>query len=113
VTNPANVPAPEARIHLMWDRQPATHPQMNWLAILSSNEGVELADLYGEGYRSMGHLSKYAAHWGIEILESRQAARAYEQAEQQRQEDAEQLHKSLMAHLLRMKNPNGEWSRNA
>jgi hypothetical protein len=113
VTNPANVPAPEARIHLMWDRQPATHPQMNWLAILASNEGVELADLYGEGYRSMGHLSKYAAHWGIEILESRQAARAYDDARREHEEHMEQLGKSYIAHLLRMKNPGGEWSRNA
>lgn len=113
MSDPANVPEPSVLRHRYWTKEPATHAQMEWLAVLANAEGIELADLYGEGYRSMGHLSKYAAHWGIEILESRQAARAYDDARREHSEHMEQLGKSYIAHLLRMKNPGGEWSRNA
>lgn len=104
VVDPANVPMPT---DVRWElarRDPATQQQMVALHELAEWEDISLPDLFGDGYTPTG-LSKWAAHWGIEVLESRIEARAVEDAERAVQERTEQQFKAWAANYFRSKNP--------
>ena len=105
MTDPENVPLPD---DVRWElarREPATHRQVDRLLELGLDEGVNLPELYGAGYSTPQALSKWAAHWGIDVLESRYAARAVEEARVAVELRREQALKSLIADFYRAKNP--------
>lgn len=104
VVDPANVPMPT---DVRWEivrREPATQRQIEHLLDLAEWEGIDLADLFGDGY-DLDTLSKWSAHWGIEVLESRAKARAVEEAARAVEERREQAMKSWIADYFRSKNP--------
>lgn len=106
MSDPLNVPEPTSVQWRRATREPATYTQIEWLGTLAAYEGIDLAQLYGEGYRSMGNLSKWAAHWGIEVLESRQAVRAYEKDEAEHADYLERSTKNFIARHYLKRNPN-------
>ena len=105
MTDPGNVPLPD---DVRWElarREPATHRQVETLLDLALDEGINLPELYGDGYTTPQALSKWAAHWGIDVLESRYRARAVEEAHRAVDERLEQRMKAMIAESFRAKHP--------
>jgi hypothetical protein len=102
---PANVPLPD---DVRWElarKEAATLRQLHTLKELASIEGVDLPELYGDGYTDAKELSKWSAHWGVTVLESRMQARAYEEARRAVEERKEQALKSWIAGHYRAQHP--------
>jgi hypothetical protein len=105
VSDPANVPHPT---DVRWEivrNEPATMAQVKRLDELERWEGVSLADLYGDGFTDAKDLGKWAAHWGIDVLESRRAAREVEAAHRAVEERRDQIMKSWIANYYRAQHP--------
>lgn len=66
-------------------------------------EGMKAADLYGDGFSSISELSKWAAHWGISLLESRGQARAIEESRREVEDRIEQQMKAYIGAFFRSK----------
>lgn len=103
--NPGNVP-PVDDVRWMYavDRKVSAR-QMRELEEQLRFEGVDPAELYGEGFSSLEDLSSWAAHWGISLLHSRSKARHVEAARVAYEADKEMRVKSMMASILRERNP--------
>jgi hypothetical protein len=102
---PGNVPEPTT---VQWEiarRDKATMRQMHALQELATFEGVDLAGLYGDGYVDETQLSKWAAHWGITVLESRRDARATDEAMRAIEERREKHMKAWIGEFYRRKHP--------
>lgn len=102
---PANVPLPD---DVRWElarTEPASVRQIATLKDLARIEGVNLPELYGDGYSNAKELSKWSAHWGITVLESRQEARYYEEARRAVEERKEQALKSWIGSYYRAQHP--------
>lgn len=105
MTDPENVPLPD---DVRWElarRDPATRAQVDRLLDLALDADVDLPELYGNGYTTPDALSKWAAHWGIDVLESRLQARAFEEAQRAVDERLEQRMKAMIADGFRAKYP--------
>lgn len=104
VVDPANVPMPT---DVRWElarREPATQRQIEHMLDLAEWEGVNLDDLFGDGF-DLDTLSKWSAHWAIEVLESRMKARAVEEAHRAVEERRDDEFKAWAANFFRAKNP--------
>lgn len=105
MTDPENVPLPD---DVRWElarKEPATRAQVDRLLDLAPEVGVNLEELYGDGYSTPQALSKWAAHWGIDVLESRFETRAFEEAQRAVDERLEQRMKAMIAEGFRAKHP--------
>lgn len=103
--NPRNVPTPDDRRWIYAAQTEASRAQQTYLADLLEREGLEAADLFGDGFSSSAELSRWAVHWAIDLLESREQARYMEQRRQEFEEQREQQMKSMIAHYFREKHP--------
>lgn len=103
--NPANVPPIMDVRFAGWDRREPTQNQIWKLGKLLATEGVDPAELYGEGYSGLGRLSRWAMSWGITYLDAAQEARHVESTrqyiERERQRVEEETLKRNMAMILR------------
>lgn len=104
--NPGNVPPVTDPRWLYAVNRECSRKQQEELSERLRWEGMEPADLFGEGFLSIPELSSYAAHWGIELLISRAGARYVEEERQRIEEYKQQQVKRMIADLLRQKNPN-------
>jgi len=108
--NPANVPPLNDVRFIGWDKYQCTLRQLGKLRVLLRTEGIQPADLYGDGFTSVEDLSRWGASWGISLLESRAEARWIEherkRIEWENEDRREQAGKKLMGMILRehMKN---------
>lgn len=103
--NPGNVPAvDDARWLFAVDRK-VSYRQCRELKDQLKIEGIDAAELYGEGFSSLEELSAWAAHWGISLLHSRSAVRHLEQARRAYEQEKEDRMKAMIADIFRAKNP--------
>jgi len=99
--NPANVPPVR---NVEWIHTPkigCSFRQRQKLEELLSWEGIKAPDLFGSGFVSISHLSRWAAHWAIEVLESRIEAKAIQEAREEFFEAEEAELKRNMGIILR------------
>ena len=103
--NPANVPELNDLRFREWDNLAPSNKQLAALDILLNEEGVNPADLYGEGFTSVRELSRWACSWGITFLKDAQDARYTQQAMQRMERDDEEMRemslKSYIANYYR------------
>ena len=105
IMNPQNVPpVDDARWMYAVDRKVSLR-QARELEEQLRFEGMDAAELYGEGFSSLQDLSAWAAHWGISLLHSRSHARHMEAARVAYEADKETRMKSMIADIFRQKNP--------
>jgi hypothetical protein len=101
--NPENVPKVT---DMQWSYAPkesSSSNQQYLLQMLLTSEGINPAELYGNGFLSISELSKWAAHWGITLLESRTLARSVNEAREQVEENIEQQMKAYVGNFFRRK----------
>lgn len=103
--NPKHVAKPDERRWIYATQTEGSKRQHDYLQELLKREGIEAADLFGEGFSSLQELSRWAVHWAIDLLESRSSARYMEQYRQELEEDREQQMKSMIADFFRAKHP--------
>lgn len=104
--NPANVPPVDDPRWIYAVNRECSVKQQDELSERLRWEGVQAAELFGEGFSSIQELSSYAAHWGIELLISRAGARYVEEQRQMIEDYKQQQVKSMIADVLRQNNPN-------
>jgi hypothetical protein len=106
MNNPENVPAPlEARWQIA-TMEPCTFKQIDRLTILLEDEGIRPADLFGNGFTRISEVSKWAAHWAIDVLESRWKVRATDELMREAREDLDWRAKRMIADHYYKMNPN-------
>ena len=103
--NPANVPPITDVRFIGWDQREPSNAQLWTLRKLLREEGVNPAELYGDGFSQVDSLSRWGVSWGITYLEAAQDARHVEgtrryMAAEQARVDEEHV-KYLMAHIVR------------
>jgi|AACY02.2.fsa_nt_gi hypothetical protein len=76
--NPANVPETGDPRWIIASKQPCSPEQQRGLQQQLRLEGMKPADLFGDGFSSISEVSRWAAHWAIDLLNSRLQARAVE-----------------------------------
>ena len=103
--NPKNVAKPDDRRWIYATQTEGSKRQHAYLEELLKREGMEAAELFGEGFSSVQELSRWAVHWAIDLLESRSSARYMEKYRQELEEDREQAMKSMIADFFRAKHP--------
>jgi hypothetical protein len=99
--NPSNVPPVR---NIEWahaGKIGCSFRQRQKLEELLSWEGIKAPDLFGDGFISISYLSRWAAHWAIEMLESRIEAKAIQEAREEFLEAEEQELKRNMGLILR------------
>lgn len=105
MNTPENVPPITDVRYATWDRLDPTHRQLTQLKRLLAEEGVDPAELYGGGFTSVDHLSRWGASWGIGYLVAAQEARwvndARARIERENAEQHEQHVKWLMGRIVR------------
>jgi hypothetical protein len=103
--NPVNVPRITDVRFMGWDGREPTFSQTWKLNQLLREEGVDAAELYGDGFNDVESLSRWATSWGISYLDAAQDARHIEGTrrymESERQRVEEQTLKANMATILR------------
>jgi len=101
VNNPEHVPKLRDPRLANWDRLDPTYRQLTELKRLLAREGVDPEELYGRGFTSVDHLSRWSVSWGIDYLRTAEEARFINQGrdrvERERQEDLELSMKSMIA----------------
>lgn len=103
--NPKNVPKPDDRRWIYATQTEGSASQHRYLADLLQREGIEAADLFGDGFSTAAELSRWAVHWAIDLLESRGHVRYMEQHRVEFEEHREQQMKSMIADYFRAKHP--------
>ena len=103
--NPAHVPETGDPRWIIASKEKCSSSQRVALLDLLQLEGVQPADLFGDGYSSMPELSRWAAHWAIDLLESKRQARAVEQQRVEFEQRKEEQLKSMIADYFRAKHP--------
>lgn len=105
MNNPGNVPPIRDVRYVAWDESDPSIKQIVKLQALLREEGVDPAELFGEGFTSVDHLSRWSAHWGIRFLSDAQDARYLhahrERIERESQENREAALKSMIADYFR------------
>ena len=91
MNTPENVPPITDMRYVGWDNADPSFKQLFALKKLLQEEGVNPAELYGSGFTSVDHLSRWAASWGIGYLTAAQEARYVEDHRRRLQADAEEL----------------------
>ena len=85
--NPGNVPRRIRYVHERgWDQEPATPQQLRKLRVTFANNdasGKEIALMFGDQFRSLDLISKFAASWALDELK--------ELADEQRRQEAARL----------------------
>ena len=76
--NPANVPETGDPRWIIASKQPCSASQQRTLLEQLRLEGMKPEDLFGAGFSSISEVSRWAAHWAIDLLDSRFQARAVE-----------------------------------
>lgn len=106
--DPANVPALRDVRFAGWDQQQPTIRQLVQLQRLLREEGVDPAELFGDGFSSLESLSRWGASWGIGFLTAAQDARYIEGTRRYIERENERVEsewlKSAMAGILREHN---------
>lgn len=101
MNNPANVPPIRDPRFANWDQLDPTSRQLFTLKRLLREEQIDPAELYGEGFTSVDHLSRWSASWGIGYLDAAQEARYVNQGREriarEREENVEQAMKAMIA----------------
>lgn len=103
--DPVNVPRITDVRFAGWDQRKPNHAQLWKLKHLLGEEGVNPAQLYGDGFTSVDALSQWGVSWGITYLTAAQDARhiegtrRYVESENERVRD--EAFKSLMAQIVR------------
>jgi hypothetical protein len=98
--NPGNVPlAPQGRRISATYR--CTDSQRMFLDDLLCREEMLPAELYGDGFRSLGELSSWATSWGITELDRIGRARCAAEADRALEEETEQSMKAWIANYYR------------
>lgn len=98
---PANVPQIDDVRYAGSNKVQASPSQVTALRGGLMAEFLEPADLFGDGFTSLEALSKWAAHWGLTIIQARLEARYIEDQRQAVEEYKEQRMKGMIAQLLR------------
>lgn len=105
MNTPEHVPPITDVRFLGWDQVAPTIRQLVRLRALLGEEGINPAELYGNGFTCLEDLSRWGASWGISYLASAQDARyeneARDRFERDRLEREEQRVKSMMSYILR------------
>lgn len=101
MNNPTNVPPLTDARFIAWDTQRCSPNQIVMLSELLHLEGINPAELYGDGFSSIADLSRWAASWGIGLLESRQQARWVEHERQRIEHVRESQLKRFIADYYR------------
>ena len=102
---PVNVPPITDVRFIGWDQREPSNSQAWKLRQLMREEGVNPAELYGDGFTDLESLSRWSVSWGITYLDAAQEARhiegtrRYMEAEQARVD--EEHVKYLMAQIVR------------
>ena len=76
--NPGNVPQTGDPRWIIASKEPCSPSQQRALLEQLRLEEIKPADLFGDGFSSISEVSRWAAHWAIDLLESRFQARAVE-----------------------------------
>lgn len=103
--NPANVPETGDPRWIIASKEKCSSSQRIALVEMLQLEGIHPPDLFGDGYSSIPELSRWAAHWAIDLLESNRLARAVEQQRLEYEERKEEQLKSMIADYFRAKHP--------
>lgn len=106
--NPANVPRTMEPYWIIGSQEPCTFRQQYALKEELGWEGVDPAEFFGDGFSSFSELSKWAAHWALEYLNSARIARGIEQQRRQAVEANEQELKAWIGGYYRRKAMKGE-----
>lgn len=105
MNTPANVPRITDVRFAGWDERDPSIKQLVRLRALLHEEGVDAAELYGDGFTAVDHLSRWGAHWGISYLSAAQEARYVEgtrrYVERENERVREEQVKALMGEVLR------------
>ena len=105
MNNPANVPPITDVRFTAWDQRKPSGKQLWLLNELLLSEGVDIAQLYGDGFTYMDDLSMWAVSWGITFLTASREARWMEdnrrRIEERNQELRDEAGKKLMGMILR------------
>ena len=106
--DPANVPPLRDVRFAGWTELPPTIKQLVQLQRLLREEGVDPAELFGDGFLSLDALSRWGASWGIGFLTAAQDARYIEGTRRYIERENERVEsewlKSAMAGILREHN---------
>ena len=105
MNNPGNVPPIMDVRFARWDQLEPSGKQLWLLNDLLKSEGVNPAELYGDGFTDVRELSRWSVSWGITFLTASREARWIEdhrkRIEQRNQELRDEAAKSLMGMILR------------
>lgn len=105
MNNPANVPPNTDVRFIGWDTRKPSGKQLWLLNELLLSEGVDIAELYGDGFTYMDELSRWSVSWGITFLTASREARWMEdnrrRMEERNQELRDEAGKKLMTMILR------------
>lgn len=101
MNNPANVPPLMDARFTGWDTFKCSFKQTFALRELLRQEGIDPRELYGDGFSCLEDLSRWAASWGIGLLESRQQARWTEHERQRVEQRREMELKRFIAEYYR------------
>lgn len=103
--DPENVPPIRDVRFAGWNELQPTIRQLVQLQRLLREEGVDPAELYGDGFLSLDSLSRWGASWGIGFLTAAQDARYIEGTRRYIERENERVEsewlKSAMAGILR------------
>ena len=77
--NPEHVPKTMQPYWIIASHEPCSSRQQHALKEELGWEGLQPAELFGEGFSSIPELSRWAAHWALELLDAARIARGIEQ----------------------------------
>lgn len=95
--NPANVPETGDPRWIIASKEKCSSSQRRALLDQLRLEGMKPADLFGDGFSSISEVSRWAAHWAIDLLNSRFQARVVERQRLDYEERKEQALKGWIA----------------
>lgn len=101
--NPAHVPKTVNPHWIIASKERCSHRQQYALKQELGWEGLEPAELFGHGFSSIPELSRWAAHWALELLDSARIARGIERERREAVEAQEQAMKSWIGGYYRRK----------
>lgn len=101
--NPANVPKTMQPYWIIGSMEKCSARQEYSLKEELGWEGIDPADLFGEGFTSISELSRWAAHWALELLDAGRIARGIEQQRRMAEDELEQGMKSWIGGYYRRK----------
>lgn len=105
ITNPSKVPLPVDPRWRIAATEPASPRQVTELRLLLMEQRADIEDVFGFDVMDVQHLSRWAAHWGIEQLLALRTSRAVEQANRAIAEDQQADLSSWIAAFYAAKSP--------